>query len=86
MIGRERVAWNLRRIRTGQGISQERLADEAGLDRKYVGVLERRESGATVDVLERLAGVLRVDIRDLLDAPVEGAPAPAPLRPGRRPQ
>ena len=84
MIGRERVAWNLRRIRTGQGISQERLADEAGLDRKYVGVLERCQSGATVDTLERLAEVLRVDLRDLLDPPVEGVPPPAPLRPGRR--
>ncbi len=61
------VATNLRRIRRQQGLSQEELADRAGLNRNYVGMLEREENAATVDVLERLAEVLRVEPTVLLE-------------------
>jgi hypothetical protein len=33
------VAWNLRRIRVRRGLSQERLAFDASVDRSYVGGL-----------------------------------------------
>lgn len=61
------VATNLRRIRRQQGLSQEELADRAGLNRNYVGMLEREENAATVDVLERLAEVLSVEPTVLLE-------------------
>jgi transcriptional regulator with XRE-family HTH domain len=61
------VAGNLRRLRREQGLSQEELADRAGINRNYVGMLEREENAATVDVLEKLAEVLGVEPARLLD-------------------
>jgi transcriptional regulator with XRE-family HTH domain len=58
---REVVAKNLRRLRHKQGVSQEDLADRADINRNYVGMLEREEHAATVDILEKLAEVLAVD-------------------------
>jgi transcriptional regulator with XRE-family HTH domain len=40
------------------GLSQERLAFDAGIDRAYVGGLERQEENPTVDLLDRLAKTL----------------------------
>jgi transcriptional regulator with XRE-family HTH domain len=84
MNGRPLVAWNLRRIRVQRGLSQERLAYEAEVDRSYVGGLERREENPTVDVLDRLANTLQVPISELFRQPRRGAPPPKPLRSGRR--
>ena len=61
MALREIVARNLRLLRRSKGLSQEELADRAGINRNYVGMLEREENSATVDMLEKLADVLNVD-------------------------
>ncbi|NMN03829.1 transcriptional regulator with XRE-family HTH domain [Novosphingobium sp. SG916] len=41
-----------------KGLSQEEVAHLAGLDRNYVGNLEREQNSPTVDTLERIAAVL----------------------------
>lgn len=61
MILREVVARNLRRLRNAHGLSQEELADRADVNRNYVGMLEREEHAATIDMLEKLAEVIGVD-------------------------
>ena len=61
MTLREIVARNLRQIRHAKGLSQEELADRAGINRNYVGMLERSEHAATVDMLDQLAIALDVD-------------------------
>ena len=49
------------RSRRGElGLSQEGLANEAGLDRSYVGRIERGEGNPTVELLGKLAEVLNV--------------------------
>lgn len=58
---RRLVAQNLRRIRRERGLSQEELADLAGLNRNYVGMIEREENAPTVDALEQLSEALNVD-------------------------
>ncbi|OYY77746.1 MAG: transcriptional regulator [Sphingomonas sp. 28-62-20] len=63
---REIVARNLRQLRNAKGLSQEELADRADINRNYVGLLEREQHAATVDMLEKLAAVLEVDPIDLL--------------------
>lgn len=73
------LARNLRRLRRARGLSQEELAARAGLNRNYVGMIEREENAATVDVLERLAEVLGVRAPDLLDG--GGVARPDPARP-----
>ena len=42
-------------------LSQEELADRAGINRNYVGMLEREDNSATVDMLEKLADAPNVD-------------------------
>ena len=58
---RETVATNLRRLRQAKNLSQEELADRAGINRNYVGMLEREQHAATIDMLEKLAIVLEAD-------------------------
>jgi transcriptional regulator with XRE-family HTH domain len=84
MDGRALVAWNLRRIRVARGLSQDRLAFDSGVDRAYVGGLERGKANPTVDVLDRLAAVLATPLAELFAEPAEGAEPPRPMRGGRR--
>ncbi|MBO6720038.1 MAG: helix-turn-helix transcriptional regulator [Rhizobiaceae bacterium] len=60
------VARNLRLLRQASGLTQEQLADLAGLDRNYVGKLEREENSPTVDTLEVIALALQVDVEWLI--------------------
>jgi transcriptional regulator with XRE-family HTH domain len=59
------VARNLRILRKQKGLSQEELADSAGINRNYVGQIEREEKSPTVDILEKLAIALEVSAVDL---------------------
>lgn len=61
MTLRRIVARNLKRLRLERGLSQEELADLAGLNRNYIGMVERRENAPTVDTLEALAKALVVE-------------------------
>ena len=62
-------AQRLRQIRQIRGLSQEELADMAGLHRTYVGSVERSERNISIDNMERLAKALEVDITELLKEP-----------------
>jgi transcriptional regulator with XRE-family HTH domain len=58
---RRLVAKNLRRLRKQGGLSQEELADRAGLNRNYIGMIEREENSPTVDALEQISNALGID-------------------------
>lgn len=66
MTLRRILAQNLRRVRQERSLTQEELADLAGINRNYVGMIEREENAATVDVLESLAKALNIEAADLL--------------------
>jgi len=66
--GRMRVAHNVRARRKLLGLSQEALAERAGLHRTYVGSIERAERNVSVDNIDRLATALGIDPVDLLKA------------------
>ena len=57
---RQIVARNLRILRKQKGLSQEELAFQAGINRNYVGQIEREEKSPTIDVIEKLAKPLDV--------------------------
>jgi transcriptional regulator with XRE-family HTH domain len=67
MTLRRIVARNLKQLRQERGLTQEELADLAGLNRNYVGMIERQENAATVDTLEELAKALQVEPVRLLE-------------------
>ena len=54
------VARNLRISRRQKKLTQEELAFQAGINRNYVGQIEREEKSPTIDVIEKLCGVLKV--------------------------
>ena len=60
------VAQNLRRLRLDRGLTQEELAGQAGLNRNYVGMVERAENSPTVDTLEALAKALKTEPEQFL--------------------
>ena len=62
----QQIAENIRRSRGILNISQEELADRAGVHRTYVGMLERAEKNVTVLSLEKIATALNVPIEELL--------------------
>ena len=59
-LGRE-----VRALRTQKKLSQEALADMAGIHTNVVGRLERGKHNPTVDTLCRIAGQLNVTLADL---------------------
>jgi transcriptional regulator with XRE-family HTH domain len=67
MTIREIFASNIRALRRARGISQEDLADRAGIHRTYVSALERCQYSATIDMVDSLARILGVQAADLLD-------------------
>ena len=84
MNGRSLVARNVRRIRVAKGISQERLAFDSGVDRSYLGGIERQAENPTVDLLDRLANTLEVRLAELFLEAGRNERSSAGLKPGRR--
>ncbi|MCK1465859.1 helix-turn-helix transcriptional regulator [Bradyrhizobium sp. CW10] len=85
MKARALVAWNVRRIRVDRGISQERLAYDARIDRSYMGGIEQQSQNPTIDILERIAETLDVHLAEFFFQPPKGAAPPKTLRKGRKP-
>ena len=59
---------NLRQHRKALGISQEDLAEKAGLHRTYIGSVERGERNVSIDNMGRLAIAVGSTIQQLLRA------------------
>ena len=78
------IGWNLRRLRVAKGLSQERLALESGIDRAYVGRVERGSENVTVSTLEAFANVLGVRVSALFRDIDPDEPTPEPLKAGRK--
>lgn len=60
-------ARNIRLMRIDAGMSQERLAAEAGLDRTFVGTLERGQRNISIDNIELIAKAIGTPARELLN-------------------
>ena len=63
----KRFGLAVRARRIGAGLSQERLAEIAGLHPTYVGMVERGVRNPTLDVADRLARALRVSLSKIIE-------------------
>jgi transcriptional regulator with XRE-family HTH domain len=63
------LASNLKAIRKAQGLAQERLALDAGVDRTVVSKIEREVTNPSLEILLRLANHLNVQVGQLLLPP-----------------
>ena len=61
-----RFGGKLRVVRRKQGVSQEKLAELAGLHRTYVSSVERGERNVSLLNIEKLAVALGVSLRTLM--------------------
>ena len=59
-------AINVRKYRTEKGLSQEALADLAGLHRTYISAVERERRNISIDNIENIAAALNIDAYLLL--------------------
>ena len=63
---RKRFGENLRTVRQSKGFSQEHLAYAAGIDRSYVGKIERGQVNLSIEKLYLLAKTLDCSAKDLI--------------------
>jgi len=66
---RQVFATNLRRARHAKGLSQEALAHDADVDRRYLSKIETSTTSVGLDIIARLAAVLDIEPAELLQAP-----------------
>lgn len=55
-------ATNVKKYRIEKGLSQEALAELAGLHRTYVSAVERERRNISIDNIENIANALNIDI------------------------
>lgn len=55
----------VQKVRKDRGLSQEQLAEKAGLHRTYIGMIERAERNITLCNIEKIAHALEISVRDL---------------------
>jgi transcriptional regulator with XRE-family HTH domain len=63
---RRRVALNIKKPRTARGISQEELAERAGVHRTYISGVERGVRNPTLTVLDKIANRLGAPLTELV--------------------
>ncbi len=78
------VAYNVRRLRIKNLISQETLAIDSGVARTHVSRIERGLENCTIGVLEKFAEVIGCRIGEFFDEP-DGSSI-EPLKAGRKPK
>lgn len=62
----KRIGENIKASRLKNGLSQEALAYESGLDRAYVGRVERGEKNISILSLLKISTVLKIEIGNLI--------------------
>ena len=65
---RKQLAQKVRLLRTNRGWSQEVLAELSGLNRSYIGAVERAEHNIGLDNIERISSALETSLTELLDS------------------
>lgn len=58
---------NVQQRRLAIHLSQEQLAEKAGLHRTYIGMIERAEKNITLKNIEKIANALQVSISSLVE-------------------
>lgn len=63
----------IRHLREGQGLSQEKLAEKAGITYQYVSAVENGKENFTIGILESVAKALGTDVPGLVEKAYEEA-------------
>jgi transcriptional regulator with XRE-family HTH domain len=61
---RQAVGRSIRELRLSKKISQEELANRAGVERSYMSLIEQGKANITIVTAEQIARVLDVEVKD----------------------
>jgi transcriptional regulator with XRE-family HTH domain len=61
----KRIGLNITILREKKGLTQEKLAELAGLHRAYIGQIERGEKNIGLKNFQKIANALGVDLKDI---------------------
>lgn len=61
------VGIRIRVLRTQMGLSQEKLAFKAGIDRTYLAGIESGKRNATIISIEKIVNALEISMKDFWD-------------------
>lgn len=64
---KQKFGLKIKELRKIKGLSQEKLANLAEIDRTYLPTIEKGERNVSIEVIEKLAKALEVKIKDLFD-------------------
>lgn len=62
-----KVGQKIKQLRTELKLTQEDLAFKVGVDRSYMGFLERGEKNPTLSTLIKVARALKVSLKDMFE-------------------
>lgn len=63
-----RFGQRIRELRIKKGISQEALANLAGIDRTYIPGIENGKRNVSIIIIEKLAMVFEISLSELLNS------------------
>ena len=63
----QRFGARVRMLRSARGFSQEAFADACGMDRSYMGGVERGERNISLKNIEQIALGLKISLSELVD-------------------
>lgn len=61
----KKIGQKIRKLRIEKGITQEKLALDAGLNRAYIGFIERGERNPSTETLSKIAKSLNVKLYEV---------------------
>ncbi|ALM49096.1 transcriptional regulator [Flavobacterium psychrophilum] len=64
---KQKFGLRIKQLRKVKGLSQEKLANLADIDRTYLPTIEKGERNVSIIVIEKLAIALGINIKDLFD-------------------
>lgn len=65
MTLQEKLGKSIIQLRKQRGLAQEQFANEAEIDRRYMSDIENGKRNISIDVIERLANCLGINVSDL---------------------
>lgn len=67
MTIQEQFGLKLKELRLKAGLSQERLANKAEIDRTYIPSIEKGERNVSLAIIDKLAKALDISIKDFFE-------------------
>ena len=62
---KEKLGNRINELRLEKSLSQEKLALKANIDRAYMHMIEKGKTNVSIELIEKIANALEIEIREL---------------------